>query len=137
MLVASIKTNGTITKISKVLKAHKPDLHIITMEPENSAVLASGPTKPHMLQEISANFIPNTLNTQIYNKILGIANKTALKTTHKLTQIEKIPVEISSNTAITTALEVNAQNKMAKKLIIIILPSFTKHYLSTTLFKSI
>jgi cysteine synthase A len=137
VLVAGVGTGGTITGAGEVLKARKPGLHVVAVEPEDSAVLAGGPAGPHMLQGIGAGFIPDTLNTQIYDEVLGIANETALDTARKLARIEGIPVGISSGAAIAAALEVGARDEMAGKLMVVILPSFAERYLSTALFEGL
>jgi cysteine synthase A len=137
VLVAGVGTGGTITGVGEVLRARKPGVHIVAVEPEDSAVLSGGAAGPHMLQGIGAGFIPDTLNTQIYDEILGIANETALETARKLARIEGIPVGISSGAAIAAALEVGARDEMAGKLMVVVLPSFAERYLSTALFEGI
>jgi len=136
-IVAGVGTGGTITGVGEALKARKPDVQIIAVEPEDSAVLSGGSAGPHMLQGIGAGFIPDTLNTSVYDEVLGIANETALETARKLARIEGIPVGISSGAAIAAALEVGARDGMAGKLMVVVLPSFAERYLSTALFEGI
>lgn len=137
VLVSGVGTGGTITGVGEVLKARKPSVHVVAVEPEDSAVLQGGPAGPHMIQGIGAGFIPDTLNVEVYDEILGIANETSLETARKLARIEGIPVGISSGAAIAAALEVGARDEMAGKQIVIIVPSFAERYLSTALFEGI
>ncbi|MBS28303.1 MAG: cysteine synthase A [Alphaproteobacteria bacterium] len=137
VLVAGIGTGGTITGTAEVLKARKPDLHVVAIEPEDSAVLSGGPAGPHMIQGIGTGFVPDTLNTQVYDEILPIANETSFVTARKLARIEGIPVGISSGAALAAAFEVGARDEMAGKLMVVILPSFAERYLSTALFEGL
>jgi cysteine synthase A len=137
VLVAGVGTGGTISGVGEVLKARKPGVHVVAVEPEDSAVLQGGPAGPHMIQGIGAGFIPETLNVDVYDEILGIANETSLETARKLARIEGIPVGISSGAAIAAALEVGARDEMASKQMVVVLPSFAERYLSTALFEGI
>lgn len=137
VLVSGVGTGGTITGVGEVLKARKPGVHVVAVEPEDSAVLQGGPAGPHMIQGIGAGFIPETLNVDVYDEILGIANETSLETARKLARIEGIPVGISSGAAIAAALEVGARDEMAGKQMVVVLPSFAERYLSTALFEGI
>jgi len=137
VLVAGVGTGGTITGTGEALKARKPDLHIVAVEPEDSAVLSGGEPGPHMIQGIGAGFIPGTLNTDVYDEILTIGNETSLETARRLARAEGIPVGISSGAALAAAAEVGARAEMAGKNIVIILPSFAERYLSTALFEGV
>lgn len=137
VLVSGVGTGGTITGVGEVLKARKPGVHVVAVEPEDSAVLQGGPAGPHMIQGIGAGFVPETLNVEVYDEILGIANETSLDTARKLARVEGIPVGISSGAAIAAALEVGARDEMAGKQMVVILPSFAERYLSTALFEGI
>jgi len=137
VLVSGVGTGGTITGVGEVLKARKPGVHVVAVEPEDSAVLQGGPAGPHMIQGIGAGFVPDTLNVDVYDEILGIANETSLETARKLARIEGIPVGISSGAAIAAALEVGARDEMAGKQMVVVLPSFAERYLSTALFEGI
>ncbi len=137
VLVAGVGTGGTITGVGEVLKARKPGVHVVAVEPEDSAVLQGGPAGPHMIQGIGAGFVPDTLNVDVYDEILGIANETSLETARKLARIEGIPVGISSGAAIAAALEVGARDEMAGKQMVVVVPSFAERYLSTALFEGI
>ena len=137
VFVAGVGTGGTITGAGEVLKTHKPDLHVVAVEPEDSAVLSGGEAGPHMIQGIGAGFIPGTLNTDVYDEILTIGNETSLETARQLARTEGIPVGISSGAALAAAIEVGSRDEMAGKKIVIILPSFAERYLSTALFEGI
>lgn len=137
VFVAGVGTGGTITGTAEVLKQRKPDLHVVAIEPEDSAVLSGGPAGPHMLQGIGTGFIPDILNTEIYDEVLPIANETAFVAARKLASLEGIPVGISSGAALAAAVEVGARDEMAGKLMVVILPSFAERYLSTALFEGL
>ncbi len=137
VLVSGVGTGGTITGVGEALKTRKPGVHVVAVEPEDSAVLQGGPAGPHMIQGIGAGFVPDTLNVDVYDEILGIANETSLETARKLARIEGIPVGISSGAAIAAALEVGARDEMASKQMVVVLPSFAERYLSTALFEGI
>ena len=137
VFVAGVGTGGTITGTAEVLKERNPNLHVVAIEPEDSAVLSGGSAGPHMLQGIGTGFIPDILNTKIYDEVLPIANETAFVTARKLAKIEGIPVGISSGAALAAAIEVGARDEMAGKLMVVILPSFAERYLSTALFEGL
>ncbi len=137
VFVAGVGTGGTITGTAEVLKERKPGLHVVAVEPEDSAVLSGGPAGPHMLQGIGTGFVPDILNTKIYDEVLPIANETAFVTARKLASLEGIPVGISSGAALAAAIEVGARDEMAGKLMVVILPSFAERYLSTALFEGL
>lgn len=137
VFVAGVGTGGTITGTAEVLKARKPDVHVVAIEPEDSAVLSGGPAGPHMIQGIGTGFIPNILNVEIFDEVLPIANGTAFATARKLARIEGIPVGISSGAALAAAFEVGARDEMAGKLMVVLLPSFAERYLSTALFEGL
>ena len=137
VFVAGVGTGGTITGTAEVLKARKPDVHVVAIEPEDSAVLSGGPAGPHMIQGIGTGFIPDILNVDIFDEVLPIANETAFATARKLARIEGIPVGISSGAALAAAFEVGARDEMAGKLMVVLLPSFAERYLSTALFEGL
>ncbi|MGB0570926.1 MAG: cysteine synthase A [Alphaproteobacteria bacterium] len=137
VFVAGVGTGGTITGTAEVLKERNPNLHVVAIEPEDSAVLSGGPAGPHMLQGIGTGFVPDILNTKIYDEVLPIANETAFVMARKLASLEGIPVGISSGAALAAAIEVGARDEMAGKLMVVILPSFAERYLSTALFEGL
>ena len=128
-------TGGTLTGVGEVLKSRKPELKMIAVEPEDSAVLSGGPPGPHKIQGIGAGFVPAILNTKLIDETVRIANETAFRLAREAARIEGIPVGISSGAAIAAALEVGARRDMAGKMIVVVLPSFAERYLSTALFE--
>ena len=134
-VVSGVGTGGTLTGVGEVLKARKPELKMIAVEPEDSAVLSGGPPGPHKIQGIGAGFVPAILNTKLIDETVRIANETAFRMAREAARVEGIPVGISSGAAIAAALEVGARRDMAGKMIVVVLPSFAERYLSTALFE--
>lgn len=137
IVVAGVGTGGTLTGVGEVLKARKPEVRMVAVEPEDSSVLSGGPPGPHKIQGIGAGFIPDILDTGLIDEILPIANESAIAMARKAAQIEGLPCGISSGAALTAALEVGARPEMAGKLIVTVLPSFAERYLSTALFEGL
>ncbi len=135
VLVCGVGTGGTITGVGQVLKARKPDVRIIAVEPEDSAVLSGGPPGPHLIQGIGAGFVPAILDTSVIDEIVTIANETALETARKAARLEGIACGTSSGAAIAVALEFGKRAGMEGKLIVAILPDHAERYLSTALFE--
>lgn len=134
ILVAGVGTGGTITGVGKALKARKPGLRVVAVEPEDSPVLSGGAPGPHKIQGIGAGFVPDILDRSVLDEILQIGNETALVTARRAAKTEGIPVGISSGAALAAALELGARPENAGKLIVAIIPSFAERYLSTALF---
>jgi cysteine synthase A len=136
-VVSGIGTGGTITGIGQVLKARKPGVKMIAVEPEDSPVLSGGQPGPHKIQGIGAGFVPAILDRSIIDEVVTISNETAFETARKVARSEGIPVGISSGAALAAALEVGARADMAGKTIVVIIPSFAERYLSTALFEGL
>ena len=134
MLVAGIGTGGTITGVGEVLKARKPEVRIVAVEPANSAVLSGGQKGPHPIQGIGAGFIPDVLNTEIYDEVITVTGDDAFNTARRMAREEGLLVGISSGAATWAALQVAARPESAGKLIVVIIPSFGERYLSTALY---
>jgi cysteine synthase A len=133
-LVAGIGTGGTITGTGEGLKALNPDLHVIAVEPAGSAVLSGGESGPHPIMGIGAGFVPEVLNTQIYDEIIQVSGPDAFTTARQLASKEGIPVGISAGAAVWAALQVSKRPENKGKRIVVIIPSFAERYLSTPLF---
>jgi cysteine synthase A len=134
VVVSGIGTGGTLTGVGEVLKARKPSVRMIAVEPEDSAVLSGGAPGPHKIQGIGAGFVPEVLNTEVIDEVITVANETAFAVARKTARIEGLPVGISSGAALGAALELGKRPEMKGALIVTILPSFAERYLSTPLF---
>jgi cysteine synthase len=134
ILVSGVGTGGTITGVGEVIKARKPSFKCVAVEPEASPVLSGGPKGPHPIQGIGAGFVPDVLNTGIYDEIIRVKNDDAFTMARRMAREEGLLVGISSGAATWAALEVARRRENAGKLIVVIIPSFGERYLSTTLF---
>ncbi len=136
-VVAGVGTGGTITGVGQVLKARKPSVRMIAVEPEDSAVLSGGAPGPHKIQGIGAGFAPPILDRSVIDEIIAVGNQTAFDTARLVARIEGIPVGISSGAAVAAAIDVGRRPENAGKTIVIIIPSFAERYLSTALFEGL
>ena len=134
ILVAGVGTGGTITGVGEVIRARKPSFKCIAVEPAASPVLSGGPKGPHPIQGIGAGFVPDVLNTGIYDEVIQVKNEDAFATARRAAREEGLLVGISSGAAIWAAVEVARRQENAGKLIVVIVPSFGERYLSTPLF---
>jgi len=135
VVISGVGTGGTITGIGRALKAKKPGVRMIAVEPEDSPVLSGGSPGPHKIQGIGAGFVPKILDRSVIDEVLQIGNETAFVTARRVAKLEGVPVGISSGAALAAALEVGQRPEMEGKLIVVILPSFAERYLSTALFE--
>jgi cysteine synthase A len=137
VVVSGVGTGGTLTGVGTVLKARKPAVRMVAVEPEDSPVLSGGAPGPHKIQGIGAGFVPNNLDTALIDEVVRIGNDTAFAVAREVARLEGVPVGISSGAALAAALEIGARPDMAGKLIVVVLPSFAERYLTTDLFEGL
>lgn len=134
ILVATVGTGGTITGTGEYLKSKNPDIRVVAVEPATSPVLSGGKAGAHKIQGIGAGFIPEILNTNIYDEILPVENEAAFEAGRQIAKKEGILVGISSGAALHAAIEVAKREESKGKTIVVILPDSGDRYLSTELF---
>lgn len=135
IFIAGVGTGGTISGAGEFLKSKKSEIQIIAVEPEGSPVLSTGKSGTHQIQGLGTGFIPDTLNTGIYNEVISVTNENAYATSNKLAKLEGVLVGISSGAALWAALEVAKRHENIGKNIVVVLPDSGERYLSTPLFK--
>lgn len=134
LFVAGVGTGGTITGVGEYLKSQNPDIQVVAVEPASSAVLSAGIAGPHKIQGIGAGFIPEALNTEIYDEIITVENEDAFATGRLIGKKEGILVGISSGAAVWAAVELAKRPENNGKTIVVLLPDTGERYLSTPLF---
>ena len=137
IVVAGIGTGGTITGVGQVLKDRKASVQIVAVEPEESPILNGGEPGPHKIQGIGANFVPEILDTTVYDEVIDINAETAVQWARRAAREEGLLVGLSSGAALAAAAQVAARPENAGKTIVVIIPSFGERYLSTVLFEGL
>lgn len=133
--VAGVGTGGTITGVGKYLKEKKPDVKVVAVEPQTSAVLSTGVAGAHKIQGIGAGFVPEILDTKIYDEIIPVSNEDAFATGKLIGKSEGVLVGISSGAAVYAAVELAKREENEGKTIVVLLPDTGDRYLSTALFE--
>ena len=136
IFIAGIGTGGTISGVGKFLKEQNPNIEIIAVEPTDSPVLSKGQAGSHKIQGIGPGFVPETLNTKIYDEIITITNDEAFKYGKKFSQVEGVLIGISSGAALAAATKIAQRSENKDKTIVVLLPDTGERYLSTPLFNN-
>jgi cysteine synthase A len=136
-VISGVGTGGTITGVGQVLKARKPSVRMIAVEPEGSPILSGGAPGPHKIQGIGAGFVPSILDRGVIDEVVQVSNDDSFTMARRVAAEEGIPVGISSGAALTAAFHVAARDDMKGKLIVTIIPSFAERYVSTALFEGL
>ncbi len=137
VVVAGIGTGGTITGVGQVLKARKPGVQIVAVEPEESAILNGGAPGPHKIQGIGANFVPEILDRAVYDEVIDVNADTSVAWARRAAAEEGLLVGLSSGAALAAAVQVAQRDENAGKTVVVIIPSFGERYLSTILYSDL
>ena len=137
VVISGVGTAGTITGVGQVLKARKPSLRMVAVEPSASPVLSGGKPGPHPIQGIGAGFVPEILATDEIDEIIQVTNEETFANARRLARTEGIPGGISSGAALAAALQVAKRPESAGKRIVVIIPSFAERYITTALFEGL
>jgi cysteine synthase A len=135
--VAGVGTGGTITGVAQVIKPRLPQMKVIAVEPEDSAVLSGGQPGPHKIQGIGAGFVPDVLDRSLIDDVVTVGNQTAFDTARALSRMEGIPGGISTGANVAAAFEVAARPEFKGKRIVTVAPSFAERYISSALFEGL
>ena len=134
IFVAGVGTGGTVTGVGEYLKSQNPNVQVVAVEPTDSPVLSKGKAGPHKIQGIGAGFVPDTLNTEIYDEIITVAHEDAFATGRAIARTEGLLVGISSGAAVFAAMQLAKRPENKGKLIVALLPDTGERYLSTPMF---
>jgi cysteine synthase A len=137
VIVSGVGTGGTVTGVGQVLKARKPSLRMVAVEPQDSPVLSGGQPGPHKIQGIGAGFVPSILDREVIDEVITVSNEESFDMARKAARVEGLPVGISSGAALTAAFRVAAREDMAGRTVVVVIPSFAERYLSTALFEGL
>ena len=137
IVVSGVGTGGTITGVGEVLKARKPGIKIVALEPDSSPILSGGAPGPHKLQGIGAGFVPSVLNTKIYDEVIRVKETDSGPVSKQVNQLDGIPIGISSGAAVWAAIQLSKRPENKGKQIVAIIPSSSERYLSTWLFADV
>ncbi|MFZ5869854.1 MAG: cysteine synthase A [Actinomycetota bacterium] len=137
VVVSGIGTGGTITGVGQVLKERKPSVRMVAVEPAESPILNGGQPGPHKIQGIGANFVPDVLDTGIYDEVVDVDADTAVQWARRAAREEGLLVGLSSGAALAAAVQVARREENAGKLVVVVIPSYGERYLSTILYSDL